>query len=208
MKPRRISRGQTLGDERQRNGLEGWNGGRLSVVAWGSPYAQGVNCTSRQQKEQRWSWWRLSPNNPSFWSDKLRVSGRGMNTNGSGMNTNGNCAMTSRFPAIGRPGSAKYLMEASPAPLLLRDDHNRPSVFRPENMLREARRQKGLPPGRVPPFCVLDPDGDIVRYVRNTKTLCARRPGLAITRKCGNGTKWESDTELSDPRSAAPSRYW
>src|SRR5258708_5463243 len=52
------------------------------------------------------------------------------------------------------------------APLLERRDHVAPSVFRPENMLREARRQKGLPSGGVPPVCVLDPDGDIVAHVR------------------------------------------
>ncbi|MCW6511548.1 nucleoside phosphorylase [Lichenifustis flavocetrariae] len=52
------------------------------------------------------------------------------------------------------------------SPLLARDDHAAPSVFRPENMLREARRQKGLRLGYVPPVCILDPDGDIVRHVR------------------------------------------
>jgi len=52
------------------------------------------------------------------------------------------------------------------APLLERVDHAAPSVFRPENMLREARRQKALAYEAVPPICVLDPDGDIVRYVR------------------------------------------
>ena len=52
------------------------------------------------------------------------------------------------------------------APLVERRDHVAPSVFRPENMLREARRQKGLPPGGVPQVCVLDPDGDIVAHVR------------------------------------------
>jgi uridine phosphorylase len=104
------------------------------------------------------------------------------------MNTDGNCAMTSCFPAIGHPRSAKYLMEASPAPLLLRDDHNRPSVFRPENMLREARRQKGLPPGRVPPFCVLDPDGDIVRYVRKHKNAVC-----SSTWACYHTKMWEWD---------------
>ncbi len=51
-------------------------------------------------------------------------------------------------------------------PLLERNDHVAPSIFRPENLLREARRQKGLVPGIVPPLCVLDPDGDIVAYVR------------------------------------------
>jgi len=52
------------------------------------------------------------------------------------------------------------------APIVARSDHHASSVFRPENMLREARRQKNLPPGTVPATCFLDPDGDIVRYVR------------------------------------------
>ena len=34
-------------------------------------------------------------------------------------------------------------------------------------MLREARRQKGLPSAAVPEVCVLDPDGDVVRYLRD-----------------------------------------
>ena len=38
-----------------------------------------------------------------------------------------------------------------------------PSVFEPENLLREARRQKNLPGLAVPEICLLDPDGDIVR---------------------------------------------
>jgi uridine phosphorylase len=33
-------------------------------------------------------------------------------------------------------------------------------------MLREARRQKELAAGTVPPVCVIDPDGDIVNHVR------------------------------------------
>lgn len=52
--------------------------------------------------------------------------------------------------------------------LLLRDDQGEPSVFRPENLLREARRQRGLPVGRVPQVCLLDPDGDVVRHLRRT----------------------------------------
>jgi Phosphorylase superfamily len=51
-------------------------------------------------------------------------------------------------------------------PLIERRDHVAPSVFRPESLLREARRQKGLAAGSVPPVCVLDPDGDIVAHVR------------------------------------------
>ncbi len=47
------------------------------------------------------------------------------------------------------------------------DDHAEPSVFRPEHLLREARRQRGLVDTAVPPVCALDPDGDLVRYLRH-----------------------------------------
>jgi len=43
-----------------------------------------------------------------------------------------------------------------------------PSVFQPAALLREARRQKGLATVDVPPVCILDPDGDIVRRLRQT----------------------------------------
>jgi uridine phosphorylase len=42
-----------------------------------------------------------------------------------------------------------------------------PSIFRPAALLREARRQKNLPHVDVPAICILDPDGDIVRRLRN-----------------------------------------
>lgn len=52
-------------------------------------------------------------------------------------------------------------------PQLLRaKDHTEPSVFRPEHLLREARRQKALPDRDVPAVCVLDPDGDLFRHAR------------------------------------------
>ncbi|MGH2532783.1 MAG: nucleoside phosphorylase [Thermomicrobiales bacterium] len=51
-------------------------------------------------------------------------------------------------------------------PLVLRRaDHAEPSVFLPANLLREARRQRGVPVGTVPEVCLLDPDGDIVRHL-------------------------------------------
>ena len=43
-----------------------------------------------------------------------------------------------------------------------------PSVFTPENLLREARRQMGIKNGKVPDVCVLDPDGDLVDYLIRT----------------------------------------
>lgn len=44
-----------------------------------------------------------------------------------------------------------------------------PSVFEPAALLREARRQKGLAAAPVPPLCILDPDGDIVRSLRKAE---------------------------------------
>jgi hypothetical protein len=52
---------------------------------------------------------------------------------------------------------------ADEAPILARKHHDKPSVFTPEGLLREARRQKGLPAAAVPQVSVLDPGGDIVR---------------------------------------------
>jgi uridine phosphorylase len=43
-----------------------------------------------------------------------------------------------------------------------------PSVFLPSALLREARRQKELPTADVPAICILDPDGDIVRRLRES----------------------------------------
>lgn len=52
-----------------------------------------------------------------------------------------------------------------PPPILRRKNHQAPSVFTPDALLREARRQKGIDAGAVPEICILDPDGDIVRHL-------------------------------------------
>lgn len=53
-------------------------------------------------------------------------------------------------------------------PILTHKDHTAPSVFTPENLLREAKRQKSIPEGTVPDICILDPDGDIVQNLLET----------------------------------------
>jgi uridine phosphorylase len=53
-------------------------------------------------------------------------------------------------------------------PILDNKNPQAPSVFQPTALLREARRQKGLATVEVPPVCLLDPDGDIVRMLRRT----------------------------------------
>src|ERR1700712_3452921 len=71
-------------------------------------------------------------------------------------------------------------------------DWDAPSLFRPENMLREARRQKGLPPTPVPTICVLDPDGDIVAHA-----IATRRGERAAGWAC-----FHSDLVTFDPAEA------
>jgi uridine phosphorylase len=48
-------------------------------------------------------------------------------------------------------------------PILAQKHYTQPSAFKPENLLREARRQKRIADSGIPDICVLDPDGDIVR---------------------------------------------
>jgi hypothetical protein len=55
-------------------------------------------------------------------------------------------------------------------------NYKEPSVFTPENLLREARRQNTTENCPVPEICVLDPDGDILKYLRKNK--------LAVLNKC------------------------
>lgn len=66
--------------------------------------------------------------------------------------------------SAGRPGAENLVW-----PILAGKDHRAPSVFRPEALLREARRQRRLPPVAVPAVCVLDPDGDVVRHLKRER---------------------------------------
>ncbi len=53
-------------------------------------------------------------------------------------------------------------------PILANKHYSQASVFTAENLLREARRQKELSQKPVPRICMLDPDGDIVRWLVST----------------------------------------
>src|SRR5206468_2942542 len=61
---------------------------------------------------------------------------------------------------------ASQLPEWQAPPIIGHKHYDAPSVFTPESLLREARRQKGLPIGPVPAICVFDPDGDLLDYLR------------------------------------------
>jgi uridine phosphorylase len=58
-------------------------------------------------------------------------------------------------------------MSDDETPPIFADKHyESPSVFTPESLLREARRQKSTSIQSVPEVCLLDPDGDIVRRLQ------------------------------------------
>jgi uridine phosphorylase len=53
-------------------------------------------------------------------------------------------------------------------PILANKRPEAPSVFLPDALLREARRQKQLKVADVPAVCILDPDGDILRRLKTS----------------------------------------
>jgi uridine phosphorylase len=55
-------------------------------------------------------------------------------------------------------------------PILDNKNTSSPSVFVPSALLREARRQRNISAVQVPSVCLLDPDGDLVRALRNSGT--------------------------------------
>lgn len=81
-------------------------------------------------------------------------------------------------------------MSEDPSPLLRAKTFDAPSVFRPENLLREGRRQRNRPDIGVPAVCLLDPDGDIVRHLTATGQA-TEHPGWA----CYHTTLWTFDLD-------------
>ena len=57
--------------------------------------------------------------------------------------------------------------ELTSTDILKNKNYTEPSVFQPENLLRESRRQNGIPLGKVPSVCILDPDGNLVDYLKS-----------------------------------------
>lgn len=74
-----------------------------------------------------------------------------------------------RYPHAAPSFEEPVTKETTPSapPILMEKHYDARSVFDVANLMREARRQKHLPAGDVPPLCVLDPDGDLVDYLRS-----------------------------------------
>ena len=81
-------------------------------------------------------------------------------------------------------------MSDDPSPLLRAKAFDHPSVFQPENLLREGRRQRKRPDIPVPAVCLLDPDGDIVRHLTST-SQATEHPGWA----CYHTVLWTFDLD-------------
>lgn len=75
-------------------------------------------------------------------------------------------------------------------PIVAGKDYGAQSVFEPANLLREARRQKGLAQADIPEICLLDPDGDILRALRG-----AGRASLSPGWACYHTDLYEFDEE-------------
>jgi len=71
-----------------------------------------------------------------------------------------------------------HLPEWQAPPIIDHKQYDAPSVFTPDSLLREARRQKALPAEQVPAICMFDPDGDLLDYLRATGRA-QRRPAWA-----------------------------
>lgn len=56
-----------------------------------------------------------------------------------------------------------------------KEDFSEASVFKPGNLLREARRQQSIPDCEIPDVCLLDPDGDIVTYLNRSDRASVNR---------------------------------
>ncbi len=90
----------------------------------------------------------------------------------------------------GVPEPGRQPMTDAAPPLLGSKAYDEPSVFLPENLLRECRRQRGRPDLPVPSVCLLDPDGDIVlEVVRSGRAK--EHPGWA----CYHTTLWTFDLD-------------
>ncbi len=63
----------------------------------------------------------------------------------------------------------KREMNPEDIPILKNKYFDDSTVFTPESLLREARRQKALPQVKVPDLCILDPDGDIIHNLLSEK---------------------------------------
>lgn len=61
----------------------------------------------------------------------------------------------------------KIQLSSLSTPILSLKNYAEASVFQPENLLREARRQKEIHHCEVPNVCLLDPDGDLVDYLKS-----------------------------------------
>lgn len=94
---------------------------------------------------------------------------------------------------IGEDRIAEHLSftTASITPITHNKRYEDSSVFVPENLLREARRQKRLPTGNVPSICILDPDGDLLDHLCASGQACVHASWACYHTKLHTFTRGE-----------------
>lgn len=100
------------------------------------------------------------------------------------------CCSGGRVSSSARGGELELEAAGRHAPILRPKAVEEPSLFTADNLLREARRQRGLPRDPVPAVCLLDPDGDVVRHLLEAGTA-TERPGWA----CYHTRMWVTSYE-------------
>jgi hypothetical protein len=81
---------------------------------------------------------------------------------------------TNDLPRRSEVGLVMAINDGGVPPILAQKYYLRSSAFTPENLLREARRQKRITDSSIPEICVLDPDGDSSGGIRAN----GRRPAI------------------------------
>jgi uridine phosphorylase len=66
-------------------------------------------------------------------------------------------------------------MTSDVSPLFAPKAYGEPSRFQADNLLCEGRRQRLLPDEPVPEICLLDPDGDVVRHLRRSRSAALHK---------------------------------
>jgi len=69
---------------------------------------------------------------------------------------------------LGQRHCRKVTVPGDKTPILSHKHYQQPTIFDPAALLREARRQKSMPACNVPSVCVLDPDGDLSRHLKDS----------------------------------------
>jgi SAM-dependent methyltransferase/uridine phosphorylase len=142
---------------------------------------------ARQHGTTRWRTGLYAPTAlPGRWGPRLERLGRRVAPRRAAFEV---IAITRPIPSPEQHAEQHTLDASVLPPLLTAHDHDEPSVFLVENLLREARRQRHLGDTAVPDVCLLDPDGDVVRHLQRQGRVTRHQDWA-----CYHSELWVTDT--------------